>query len=141
MTNIDNLMMIFKGITEQQNNLHTLLDDTLKEALLEYKVVFDTNTITFGEDERVEVLFGGRHNTKLYFSYITELVFDDEGVPTKAKIGADDIKCQSTFLFGVDDEYAEPNVLMNWEDNLLSMVLNKLGKQLLGKGVVDYLER
>ena len=41
----------------------------------------------------------------------------------------------------VDDEYAEPNVLMNWEDNLLSMVLNKLGKQFLGKGVADYLER
>lgn len=139
MKNIDNLMMIFKGITEQQKDMCTLLDDTLKETLIAYKEVFGTNTITFGEGERVEVLFGGRHDTKLYSSYIEELLFDDKGELVKAKIGGEGIKCQWFFRFWVDDEYEEPNVLMNWEDNLLSMVLNKLGKQVLGKGVVDYL--
>lgn len=139
MKNINNLMMIFKGITEQQNDMQTLLDDTLKETLLAYKEVFGTNTIIFEGIERPEVLFGGINSNSIWSSYILQVYFNDEGVLLRATIGADDIKCTHTFLFDVDDIYAEPNVLLMWKENLLSMILNKLGKQELGKGVADYL--
>lgn len=139
MKNVDNLMMIFKGITERQKDMQILLDDTIKETLLAYKKVFGSNTITFEGIERPEVLFGGRNSNAIWSSYIVQVDFNDEGVLLQAKVGADNIKSQNTFLFGVDDIYEEPNVMMMWKENLLYMILNKLGKQELGKGVADYL--
>lgn len=49
MDNVENLMMIMQGLSEQAVNYKDLLEDTLEKTLKEYGQIFDTEYINFDD--------------------------------------------------------------------------------------------